>query len=297
MREKSRRDYGKRETVGVLDKIKIMSIKPNLSRKELAKISLSVECKSLILGSLLGDGSLKKEPKYANLRFKFRHSIVQKDHFDWKVSLLKEISTDKSVQLQQPDKVGYNKNKKVLFQSSACPQLTELWKRVCDGGNNLVIARHWLNHMTEISLAVWWFDDGSLIKAVRQGVICSESFSKEANEKLANYLQVVWHVTCKVRLRSKEKSHYRLWMNTTELEKFLVIILPFAVTSFAVKKCLLIYKDPTYQQRWISKMRELLPSEGVHILNNLLTKKSSDSKGVQYVDAEKDLENEFLDDL
>ena len=245
-----------------------MKTKPNLSRKQLAQIPLSGECKSLILGSLLGDGSLKKEPKYANICFKFRHSIVQKDHFDWKVSLLKEISTKKSVQLQQPD--GYSINKKVLFQSSACPQLTELWKLVCDNGNNLVIARHWLNHLTEISLAVWWFDNGSLLKAIRQGVICSESFSKEANEKLANYLQVVWHVTCKVRLRSKEKSHYRLWMNTTELKKFLVIILPFAVTPFAVKKCLLIYKDPNDQQRWISKMRELLSSEGVHLLDLLL---------------------------
>ena len=249
-------------------------MKPNLSRKELARIPLSGECKSIILGSLLGDGSLKKEPKYANLRFKFRHSIVQEDHFYWKVSLLREISTDESVQDQPPD--GYSKNAKLLFQSSARPQLTELWKLVCDNGNNLVIARHWLNHMTEISLAVWWFDDGSLIKAKRQGVICSESFSKRANEILADYLQVVWHVTCKVRLRSEEKGHYRLWLNTTELEKFLSIILRFAVTPFAVRKCLLIYKDPNYQQRWISKMKELLPSKGIDILDNLLSTKKED---------------------
>ena len=265
----------------------VMNAKPNLSRKQLAKIPLSVDCKSLILGSLLGDGSLKKEPKYANIRFKFRHSIVQKDHFDWKVSLLKEITTKKSVQLQKPD--GYSRNEKILFQSSARPQLTELWKLVCDNGNSLVIARHWLNHMTEISLAVWWFDNGSLIKEHRQGVICSESFSKEANEKLANYLQVAWNVTCKVRLRSKEKSHYRLWMNTTELEKFLVIIVPFAVTPFAVKKCLLIYKNPNYQQRWISKMRELLPSEGVHILDNLLNSVDNNMDNTE--------ENESFDEL
>lgn len=267
--KKSRRDYDKRETVGVLDKIKIMSVKPNLSRKELAKIPLSVECKSVILGSLLGDGSLKKEPKYVNLRFKFRHSIVQKDHFDWKVSLLKEISTERSVQLQQPD--GYSENEKIIFQSSARPQLTELWKLVCDHGNKLVIARHWLNHMTALSLAIWWFDDGSLIKATRQGVFCTDGFSKEADERLGAYLKVTWNVTCKLRITSK--GHYRLWMNTTEIKKFLCIILPFAFTPFAVKKCLLVYKDPDCQQRWISKMKELLPSKGVCILNNILNSK------------------------
>ena len=256
-------------------------MKPNLSRKELARIPLSRDCKSIILGSLLGDGSLKKEPKYANLRFKFRHSIVQEDHFYWKVSLLEEISTDKSVQDQPPD--GYSKNAKLLFQSSARPQLTELWKLVCDNGNNLVIARHWLNHITEISLAVWWFDDGSLVKAARQGVFCTDGFSKEANETLKAYLEVVWNVTCKVRLTSK--GHYRLWLNNTEMKKLLCIILPFAATPFAVKKCLLIYKDPDYQQRWISKMKELLPLKGIDILDNLLFTKKED------------LENEFLDDF
>ena len=32
----------------------------NLSRKQIAQISLSQKCKSVIFGSILGDGSLKK---------------------------------------------------------------------------------------------------------------------------------------------------------------------------------------------------------------------------------------------
>lgn len=249
--------------------------KPNLSRKEIAKIPLSDKCKSVILGSLLGDGSLKKEPKYANLRFKFRHSEVQKDYFYWKVDLLKEIATAKSVQNQKAD--GYSRHPKLLFQSSARPELTKLWEKV--GSNRMVIERHWLNHLTALSLAIWWFDDGSLTAKKRRGVFCTDNFSKEECKILAKYLETVWEIHCSVRpIKRKENSkngytrelYYRIWLNNTEVRKLLLIVLPYAETLFTVKKCLLVYADPDYQQRWISDMRGLLSLKGNNILNDLL---------------------------
>jgi hypothetical protein len=54
---------------------------PNLSRKELANIPLSETCKAIILGTLLGDGSLKIYSGYKNARLTIRHSIVQKEYF------------------------------------------------------------------------------------------------------------------------------------------------------------------------------------------------------------------------
>ena len=44
------------------------------------QISLSENCKSVVLGSILGDGSLKKYSGYKNARLSIRHSIVQKDY-------------------------------------------------------------------------------------------------------------------------------------------------------------------------------------------------------------------------
>ena len=54
---------------------------PNLSRKELANIPLSETCKAIILGTLLGDGSLKIYSGYKNARLTIRHSIVQNSYF------------------------------------------------------------------------------------------------------------------------------------------------------------------------------------------------------------------------
>ena len=261
--------------------------KPNLSRKRMANLPLSDKCKSVLLGSLLGDGSLKKESGYANRRFKMRHSETQKDYFEWKCSLLEEIATRKSVQKQEPD--GYSKAHKLLFQSGARKELTELWKIVGNETNTMVISRHWLNHMTPLSLAVWWFDDGSLTALQRKGVFCTDNFPEQACKILAKYLQNVWNIYCRVRpiqRRKNEKNsytrdlYYRLWLNNTELRKLLYLVLPFAATRFSVNKCLLIYKDSNFQQRWISKMKELLPVEGVVFLDLLLEEKFPDNSSL-----------------
>ena len=40
-----------------------------------------------------------------------RHGHVQKEYFDWKVQILKSLSTEKAVHFQEPD--GYQKKKHV----------------------------------------------------------------------------------------------------------------------------------------------------------------------------------------
>jgi len=102
---------------------------PNLSLKKISQIPLSDSVKSIILGSLLGDGSLRKAKGYKNVRFSFRHSQVQEEYFLWKAQALQEISSPCSVQKQKAD--GYSKNEKLLFQSCALEELNDLYNIVC----------------------------------------------------------------------------------------------------------------------------------------------------------------------
>ena len=92
-------------------------IQPNLVNKNFKQISLSESCKAIILGSILGDGSLKLSKPYKNARFWIRHSVKQKEYWEWKVDQLKEIQTPKSNFLQSPS--GWSKQKKLLFQSAS----------------------------------------------------------------------------------------------------------------------------------------------------------------------------------
>jgi len=149
--------------------------------KRYQQVPLSDRTKEIILGTLLGDGSLKKQKNYANVRLQFRHSEKDSEYFFWKVKQLQEIAGDNSVNCQKPD--GYSKNNKLRFLGRALPALTELYE-LTHKKNTLNIQRRWLNNMTPLSLAVWWCDDGSLIgEGGRKGVFCTDGFDYESVKK------------------------------------------------------------------------------------------------------------------
>lgn len=238
---------------------------------------LSKNIESIILGSLLGDGSLTISDKYQNARFSFRHSHVQKEYFQWKADELKEITSDRSQWVQgteeKPDGWGTIKYR---FQSAALPSLTELHRLTHKGtsGPKARIRRAWLNKLTPLSFAVWWLDDGSLVSDSRQGVLCTDSFLFEEVEILQKYLEVVWNVKTAIGKVGKTE-HYRLWIRSTEeLKKFLSIIIPHIFIEDMLYKILLVYKDPMLQQRWISEVVKLGNFSEEIVLQQLQKKKS-----------------------
>ena len=222
----------------------------------MTKSFLSDQCKALILGSVLGDGSLKLYQPYKNARFSFRHSVHQKEYFFWKADQLKEISGKSDHWLQKAD--GYG-GEKLRYQSLATEPLTELYRLTHEGGR-LRIRRKWLNQLTPLSLAVWWLDDGSLIVNSRRGVFCTDPFTLEEQKLLQRYLQVVWDVHVHIAKTSRvyegrRIEYYRLWLRSSEeLQKLLRIILPHIKVASMLPKVLLLYKNSELQQRWISEV-------------------------------------------
>ncbi len=214
---------------------------------------LSSQCKEIILGSLLGDGSLQINAQYVNARFAFRHSVKQEEYFWWKARQLAEIASERHAWRQgvlQRDGWG---TEKLRFQSRALNSLTELYQLTRRKGRTRV-RRKWLNMLTPLSLAVWWLDDGSLVGDSRQGVFCTDGFLWKEVRLLRQYLQKVWTIRTTIgRVGSADR--YRLWIqSTSELQKFLCLILPYIRVASMLPKVLLLYKDPQLQQRWISEV-------------------------------------------
>ncbi len=222
---------------------------------------LSDQARAVILGTLLGDGSLKIQNKYSNANLQIRHSEMQKDYLLWKAETLKEIAGDKSVSVQKAD--GYSKNRKWRFVSRRLPLLTDL-HRLTHKKNKLRIRRKWLNQMTPLSLAVWWCDDGSLISyGGRKGVFCTDGFDKESVKIIARYLKIVWDIRTVVasirrKYNGEQRQYWRIWIRSQEeLKKFLRIILPYIPVPNMLQKTILLYKDSQFQQRWISEIIHL----------------------------------------
>lgn len=222
---------------------------------------LSDQARALILGTILGDGSLKIHGRYTNANLQIRHSETQKEYFLWKAEMLSEIARTKSINVQKPD--GYSQNRKWRFASKNLPTLTELY-RLTTRNNKLRIRRKWLNQMTPLSLAVWWCDDGSLIGyGGRKGVFCTDGFDKFSVEILARYLKIVWKIKTVVApvrrdYNGEQRQYWRIWVRSQEeLKKFLRIILPYIPVPSMLRKTILLYKDSQFQQRWISEIIHL----------------------------------------
>lgn len=214
--------------------------------------SLSNRCREIILGSILGDGSLKLYEPYRNARFSFRHSVTQKEYFFWKVSELKEISGKIGV-WEQNGQDGWGKDK-LRYQSAALETLTDLYKLTHDG-RRFRIRRTWLNQLSPLSLCVWWLDDGSLLNG-KQGVLCTDGFPYEELLIVVRYFRKVWDISPRIgKVSQKRANQFRLWFrNKTDLEKFLRLIIPHLKVPSMLKKVMILYKDPILQERWISEV-------------------------------------------
>ena len=253
-----RRDYEGKETVEMNE-----TLKPDLSRKRFSNISLSDECKQVILGSLLGDGCISIHKGYVNARVQIRHSIIQDDYMKWKFHKLSEVAPPKLQYSKQPN--GFSKNQKVNFMSKAMSELTEIHEIVSKRNTNtLNIKRSWLNHIDKLGLLIWWLDDGSIIGGRKQGVFCSEGFTYDDHKILEKYLRVVWKIDTRIghytRDDTPNKMYYRLFIKNREsLEALFHLIMPLMTEPTMIRK-MALYKHPDLQKRWISEMKTAMPT-------------------------------------
>lgn len=215
-------------------------------------MKVSNQCKEVIIGSFLGDGSIINPHKKKRARFEFRHSIIQKEYFFWKVRQLKAISGPKCFRVQTAD--GWSLNDKLHYGSKHEEFLAEIYRLTHPNGKFSVNNR-WLKLLSPLSLLVWWLDDGSLTVNSRKGVFCTEGYSRRNIQKLSQYLKSKWNI--KTHIGRRGKYHQLRFYSTEELKKFLRIILPHLRVRSMLHKFTLLYKDSQLQQRWISEICKL----------------------------------------
>jgi len=111
--------------------------------------SLSKVQQQLILGSVLGDGYLRKK---VNAHLQITHSAKQKSYVDWKYNILKNIViTPPKFYKGNGSRVGYR------FFTKSIPELTDFYDKFYQSGRKAVPKNLILS---PLSLAVWYMDDG-----------------------------------------------------------------------------------------------------------------------------------------
>jgi hypothetical protein len=204
-----------------------------------------------------------------------KHSIKQLPWLLWKEKQFTNITgripfhvQEETIKITNPiTSVVSTTNKiytKIHYQSRALVCLTKFQQEISTN-NKLDFSKPWLHaYTTDISLMVWWFDDGGLIgKGNRKGKLSTHGFGFDLKNLyyLQNFLKIKWQISTSICSNTyNNTTYYYLQLNTKKLKRLLCIIMKHIPIKGMLYKALLIYDDPKLQQDWISTMfKEIKP--------------------------------------
>ena len=191
----------------------------SLELRNKRKQKLNSAQKSLIVGTILGDGHVLKTTMGYCLRIK--HSIKQKELVDWKHTLLENIST--------PPKIYQNS---YYFRTVSHPELP-YYRNLFYRGKRKRIPRQLLRMINPLALAVWIMDDGTNeLGHTRALRINSHCFNLSEHKKLQSILRAKFGFISTI---NRDKDMYRLRIAKSSMSKLRKVVTPYIVPSMLYK--------------------------------------------------------------
>jgi recombination protein RecA len=186
----------------------------------------------VVLGTLMGDGALSPTRSGHGARLRFGHCAKQAPYADWKASLFANIGVSRST----------NTKADVFFDFQPLPELAELRQAVYTPEGK-VFSHDYLKHLTPLSLALWYMDDGSFsirAKGVQERTrdgsgradICIQAMEPTARTRLVEYLADTWDLRPKLISRAGKAC---LVFPKDETAKLHALIAPFVHPSMDYK--------------------------------------------------------------
>lgn len=169
--------------------------------------SLTQLQKSIIIGSILGDGYLRIVPGRSDAFLEINHGYSAREYVDWKFEALKNICAS------YPKKYKSNgKRTAYRFWTRQHPELTELHRRFYRGRTKIIPYDLELNPTI---LGIWFMDDGSRCRKY-DVYLNTQQFSMKEQETLINKLK---QFDLKATL-NRDKSYYRIRLLKSSVDLF-----------------------------------------------------------------------------
>lgn len=211
---------------------------------------------AILVGSLLGDGTLRKQGSRTNALFEVNHAFKSKEYVDWKCQNFQEyvITPPKSRQ-GSGVRVAYR------FTTRSLPVFTDYYFRYYKEGKKFVPLDLKLDPQ---SLAVWFMDDGT--KSRSAVYLNTQQFSLTEQYFLKELLLKSFGINSTL---NRDKQYWRIRVSTESTQTLLKLIKPYVLQCFSYK--LLMY-DPvtTDSKEEIQYLRKAKLNNTPTPTNNLL---------------------------
>ncbi len=192
-------------------------VKTHFARQAKAEI-LAGDQRSLVIGSLLGDGTLLATT--AGWCFRVHHGLRQHELVEWKYNVLRRFVRS------EPRVSGRG----VYFRTVTHPAFQDLRDRFYIGSRKIVPSELIERELDELALAVWIMDDGAADgKQLRINV---QSFSYEEASALMSVLRAKFGIEMRV---NSDKGKPRLRCVSSSMERLVEVVRPHFIPSMLYK--------------------------------------------------------------
>lgn len=191
-----------------------------LARKH-QKLKVSQRQRSILIGSLLGDAYLS-----ARGQIFIDHSILQEEYVRWKYKELMSLAYKHISFVPRQNHLDGSKNQSCRF---ILRQYFRSWRPFFYGKDGKYLSQDVINLLDELSLAVWYMDDGYYS---RRGSSCEIATDQFSQNELEACCKTINH---KFGLQFRLNSKGRLYGDRQQTKIFFKLIKPHVIPSMEYK--------------------------------------------------------------
>ena len=183
--------------------------------------SLTQEQKSIIIGSLLGDGYLRIVPGRKNAFLEINRSLAEKNYVDWKYQKLKDL-------VKSPPKQRKGQGQRIAYRffTRQHPELTKLYKKFYRGREKIVPNLK----LNPLMMTVWFMDDGS--KSYKTYYLNTQRFDYLSQKRLIQMLKKQYKIDSSL---NRDKEYYRIRIKQGSAERFKKLIKNYIIPEMKYK--------------------------------------------------------------
>lgn len=191
---------------------------------DLRAVPFTQRQKDIALGSLLGDAYLRpssaSSPATA-YSLSFTHGEKQKAYLEWKLSEFENYVTTKRLYKRS---VPFHGNAPTYsFSTITHPYLKELHD-LCYPDGVKRVSWDLLDQLSELSLAVWYMDDGSQNRRYGTIVLCTNCFTYDEHIRMVEFFAHRFHL--KAKIEPRRNGQFTLRFNASQRRRFLDLVAP-----------------------------------------------------------------------
>lgn len=173
--------------------------------------------KSLVIGSLLGDGYMRIIEGRADAFLEINHSAKAKKYVDWKYNILKNLcASAPKERVSGVDRMAYR------FYTKQSPEFTAIYKVFYKNKKKIIPKTLQLD---SVILAIWYMDDGS--KTINKDNSNNVNIYLNTQQFSMNDQKFLLHLLREIGINArlnKDKQYYRVRILKESVDKFMKII-------------------------------------------------------------------------